>query len=66
MCLLAVRLPVNTIALIMYGGFVGTLLLGLYPFAKPAFLNLPVNADTVYTVLLRGLFRCFCIYGESL
>ena len=27
MCLLAVRLPVNTIALIMYGGFAGTLLL---------------------------------------
>ncbi|MFO1368386.1 MAG: ATP-binding protein [Marinagarivorans sp.] len=59
MCLLAVRLPVNTIALIMYGGFAGTLLLGLYPFAKPAFLNLPVNADTVHTVFITGFIPLF-------
>jgi|GEM_PF-1331937 len=59
MCLLAVRLPVNTIAIIIYGGFSGTLLLGLYPFAKPAFLNLPVNADMVHTVFITGFIPLF-------
>lgn len=59
MCLLAVRLPVTTIAIIIYGGFAGTLLLGLYPFTKPTFLNVPVNADMVHTVFITGFIPLF-------
>ncbi len=59
MCLLAVRLPVNMIAIIIYGGFAGTVLLGIYPFSKPPIFDLPVSANMVHTVFITGFIPLF-------
>jgi two-component system, sensor histidine kinase and response regulator len=59
MCLAAVRLPVKTIAFIIYGSFAGNIVLGLLPFTEAYFYNAPVSVEMIHTVCITGFIPLF-------